>query len=188
MAMRTNNAYFIQRLDIDFNAGDGIPSWHFNDDSAMLNPANWTAAEMYQNRGKSQGDAVTAQLDGDYEVSDSGFLRKFSFGVRHDARNSTQASPRPVAPSVMGFPLFSTIDENFYYVNEGFMDGEADVPTTWLAANGWYINGHRDELRQIYGVAQGDPVLIEAFNVGEATSTVYAQADMKLGDKLAAQL
>ncbi len=188
MAMRTNNAYFIQRLDIDFNAGDGIPSWHFNDDSAMLNPANWTAAEMYQNRGRSEGDAVTFQLDGDYEVSDAGWLRKFEFGVRYDDRTSTQASPRPVATSVMGFPLFSTIDENFYYVNEGFMDGEADVPTTWLAANGWYINGHRDELREIYGVATGDPTLIEAFNVGEATSTVYAQADMKFGDKLAAQL
>jgi TonB-dependent receptor len=188
MAMRTNNATFIPRLDIDFNAGDGIPSWHFDNDAAMLNANNWTAAEMYQNRGQSEGDAATFQLDGDYEVSDSGWLRKFDFGVRYDDRTSTQASPRPVPTAVMGFPRFNTINQNFYYVNDGFMDGEADVPTTWLAANGWYINGHRDELREIYGVALGDPVLIESFNVQEATSSVYAQADLAFGEKLAAQV
>ena len=188
MALRTNNAVFIPQLDIDFNNGDGIPSWHFDDDAAMLDAANWTAAEMYQNRGKSEGNAMTFQVDGDYEISDSGVFRKLEFGLRYDDRTAKQFNPQPVATATNGFPLFSTLPEEFHYVNRGFMDGEADVPTTWLAANGWYINGHRDELREVYGLAAGDPALIEAFNVGEQTSTVYLQADMKFGEKLDAQL
>src|SRR5678815_3457347 len=63
------------QLMVDFNAGDGIPSWHFNDDAEMLNPALWTAAELYQNRGRSEGDAVTAQLDGDYGFGDTALRR-----------------------------------------------------------------------------------------------------------------
>ncbi len=66
IAMRTTRVP--AQLVVDFNAGDGIPSWHFNDDAEMLDPALWTAAELYQNRGRSEGDAVTAQLDGDYNV------------------------------------------------------------------------------------------------------------------------
>jgi iron complex outermembrane receptor protein len=192
IAMRTNNAYFIQSLDIDFNNGDGIPSWHFNDDSAMLNPNNWTAAELYQNRGKGEGDAKTFQLDGDYEIADSGVFRKLKFGVRYDDRSATQWSPRPadIATDIISapFPLFSTIPEQFYYVNEGFMDGEADVPTTWLAANGWYLNKHRGEIREIYGLPAADPALREAFNVGEETTSAYVQTDMKFGEKLDAQI
>lgn len=188
IALRTNNAYFIQRLDIDFNNGDGIPSWHFNDDAAMLNPANWTAAELYQNRGKSEGDAGTFQLDGDYELADEGVFRKLKFGVRYDDRSASQSNPRPIAPAVMGFPLFSTIPDQFYHVNRGFMDGEADVPTTWLAANGWYMNNHRGELREIYGQPTDDPTVIEAFNVDEVTSSAYITTDMKFGEKLDAQI
>jgi TonB-dependent receptor len=191
IAMRTNNAVFIPRLDIDFNAGDGIPSWHFNDDAAMLNPGNWSAAEMYQNKGKNDGDALTFQLDGNYDIagdSGEGWFQGLKFGVRFDDRGAQAANPRPVAPAVMGFPLFSTIDDNFYYVNEGFMDGDADVPTTWLVANGWYMNHHREELRDIYGVPTTDPVLIESFDVQEKTSSVYLQADLQLGEKLEAEV
>jgi iron complex outermembrane receptor protein len=191
IAMRTNNAVFIPQLNIDFNAGDGIPSWHFNDDAAMLNPNNWSAAELYQNKGRDDGDAITFQLDGDYDFagdSGEGWFKRLKFGVRFDDRGAQSADPRPIAPATIGFPLFSTIDDNFYYVNEGFMDGEADVPTTWLVANGWYMNDHRDELRAIYGQPTSDPVLIESFDVQETTSSVYLQADMKFGEKLDAQL
>ena len=191
IAMRTNNTVFIPQLNIDFNAGDGIPSWHFNDDAVMLDPNAWRAAELYQNRGKSEGDAATFQFDGDYvaaEANEEGWFKRLKFGVRYDDRTSTQASPRPIAPATMGFPLFSTVDDSFYYVNEGFMDGEADVPTTWLAANGWYLNDHRAEARELYGLSPDDPTLIEAFNVQEATSSVYLQANMKFGEKFDAEV
>ena len=73
IAMRTTRVP--AQLVVDFNAGDGIPSWHFNDDAEMLDPALWTAAELYQNRGRSEGDAVTAQLDGDYVFGDTGTVQ-----------------------------------------------------------------------------------------------------------------
>ncbi|HEU5134830.1 MAG TPA: TonB-dependent receptor [Steroidobacteraceae bacterium] len=191
IAMRTNNGMLIPSLSLDFNAGDGIPSWHFNDDAAMLDPNNWLAAELFQNRGKQDGDAATFQLDGDYDFagdSDAGWFKQLKFGVRYDDRNSKNASPRPVAPATIGFPSFSTIDPAFYYVNDSFMDGEADVPTTWLVANGFYMNDHRDDLRAIYGVETADPTLIESFDVNETTSAAYLQADMKFGEKFDAQV
>ena len=191
IAMRTNNAMLIPSLSMDFNHGGGVPSWHFNNDADMLDPDNWSAAELFQNRGKQDGDATTFQLDGDYDFagdSDAGWFKQLKFGVRYDDRNSQNATPRPIAPAIIGFPLFSTIDPKFRYVNDGFMDGEADVPTTWLAANGFYMNGHRDELRAIYGVDTEDPTLIESFDVNETTMSAYLQADMQFGEKFDAQL
>ena len=193
IAMRTNNAGDIPSLTMDFNHGDGIPSWHFNDDAAMLDPDNWLAAELFQNRNKQEGNAATFQLDGDYDVagdSDAGWFKQLKFGVRYDDRGSQASGVRPIAPAVISvpFPSFSTIDPAFYYVNDSFMDGEADVPTTWLVPNGFYMNNHRDDLRAIYGVATEDPTLIESFDVTEKTMSAYLQADMKFGEKFDAQV
>jgi iron complex outermembrane recepter protein len=180
IAMRTTRVP--AQLVVDFNAGDGIPSWHFNDDAEMLDPALWTAAELYQNRGRSEGDAVTAQLDGDYLFGDTGLFKRLKFGVRYDDRGASQSSPTPVAPDFLG-GSFGALPEGYQYINEGFMDGEADVPTSWMVANGWYIQDHRDDLRALYGQPGGDPALLKAFDVTEKTMTAYAMADMDFGDK-----
>jgi iron complex outermembrane recepter protein len=177
------------QIVLDFNNGDGIPSWHFNDDAEMLDPNLWTAAELFQNRGKQEGDATTFQLDGDYNFGEAGgkVLKLLKFGVRYDDRGATQGSPRPVAADFLG-GSFGAIPEEYQYINHGFMDGEADVPTSWMVADGFYIHDHRDDLRALYGQPAGDPVLIEAFNVTEKTSSVYAQADLEFGEKFKAQL
>ena len=180
IAMRTTRVP--AQIVVDFNAGDGIPSWHFNDDAEMLDPALWTAAELYQNRGRSEGDAVTAQLDGDYSFGDTGIFKRLKVGVRYDDRGASQSSPQPVPPDFLGGP-FSALPEGYQYINEGFMDGEADVPTSWMVANGWYIQDHRDDLRALYGQPAGDPALLKAFDVTEKTMTAYAMADMDFGDK-----
>jgi iron complex outermembrane receptor protein len=92
--------------------------------------------------------------------------------------------PAPIGAANNGFPSFSTFDERWYHVNDGFMDGEADMPSTWLVPNGWYMAHHRAELREIYGVDTADPVLFKTFDVEEKTASAYVQADMKLGEKL----
>jgi iron complex outermembrane receptor protein len=176
----------VGQIMLDFNAGGGIPSWHYTDDAAMLDPANWEAAELFQNRGRNKGDATTLQLDGDYAFAgdaEGAWFKRLKFGVRYDDRSSSQANPRPVAADFLG-GSFTNVDESFYYTNRNFMDGNADVPTSWLVPNGWYILDHRDELRALYGQPAGDPTLIEAFNVEEKTSSVYVQADMNFGEKL----
>ncbi len=191
IAMRLNAPRFtVPFVDVDFNAGGGIPSFHFNDDAHLLDPNFWIAAELFQNKGKSSGDAKTIQLDGDYAVAgdtEDSWFKKLKFGVRYDSRTATQASPRPVAPAFRG-GTFAAFDPKWFHVNDGFMDGNADMPSTWLVPNGWYMAEHRDDLRAIYGVDQADPRLIRAFDVEEKTSAAYAQADMKFGDKFDAQV
>jgi iron complex outermembrane recepter protein len=192
IAMRLNAPRFTRDyVDVDFNAGGGVPSYHFNDDSHLLDPNFWVAAELFQNKGRSEGDAKTFQFDGDYAAADEGseaWFQRLKFGVRLDERTSQQASPRPIGSANNGFPLFNTFDERWYHVNDNFMDGEADMPSSWLVPNGWYMANHRDELREIYGVETADPTLIEAFNVEERTTSAYVQADMRLGEKLDAQV
>ena len=184
IAMRTTRVP--AQITLDFNHNDGIPSWHFNNDEDMLNPALWTAAELYQNRGRNKGDATTFQLDGDYSFGDGGMFRNLKFGVRYDDRGASNENPRPVAPDFLGGP-FSALPEGYQYVNHDFMDGNADMPTSWMTANGYYIHDHRDDLRALYGQPAGDPTLIKVFDVTEKTMAAYAQADANFGEKFHVQ-
>ena len=65
IAMRTTRVP--AQITLDFNHNDGIPSWHFNNDATddMLNPALWTAAELYQNRAGTKATRRRSRLDGD---------------------------------------------------------------------------------------------------------------------------
>jgi TonB-dependent receptor len=193
IAMRLNAPRFSRDyVDIDFNNGNGTPSYHFNDDAHLLDENNWIAAEMFQNRGKSEGNAVTFQLDGTFAAAEQGsdaMFQGLKFGVRFDDREATESIPDPAAVATRnnGFPNFSTFDERWYHRNSGFMDGEADLPTSWLVPNGWYMANHRDELREAYGAPTADADLFEAFNVQEKTSSAYVQADFKFGQKFDVQ-
>jgi iron complex outermembrane recepter protein len=193
IAMRLNAPRFSRGyVDIDFNNGNGTPAYHFNDDSHLLDENNWIAAELFQNRGKSEGNAATFQLDGTFAAAEQGsnaLFQGLKFGVRFDDREATQASPDPVdvATRNNGFPNFSTFDERWYHRNSGFMDGEADMPTSWLVPNGWYMANHRAELREIYGAPTADAEVAEVFNVQEKTSSAYIQADFKIGEKFDVQ-
>ena len=180
IAMRTTRVP--AQITLDFNHNDGIPSWHFNNDEDMLNPALWTAAELYQNRGRNKGDAKTFQLDGDNSFADGSVFTHLKFGVRYDDRGASNENPRPVAPDFLGGPL-SALPEGYQYINENFMDGHADMPTSWMTANGYYIHDHRDELRALYGQPAGDPTLIKVFDVSEKTLGMYVQADADFGEK-----
>jgi TonB-dependent receptor len=184
IAMRTTRVP--AQLTLDFNHNDGIPSWHFNDDAELLDPALWTAAELYQNKGRNKGDATTFQLDGDYSFGDSAMFKHLKFGVRYDDRGASNENPRPLAPDFLGGPL-SALPEAFQYINHGFMDGNADMPTSWMVANGNYIHDHRDELRAIYGQPAGDPTLIKSFDVTEKSMAAYVQADANFGEKFHVQ-
>jgi len=68
--------------------------------------------------------------------------------------------------------------------NEGFFDGHADMPTSWLVVNGYYLMDHADEVRAMYGVQAGGPTLVRSYEVEERTESAYAQVDMQFGEKL----
>ncbi|WP_116092335.1 TonB-dependent receptor [Sphingomonas crusticola] len=180
-ALRTTRV--ADQINVDLNSGNGITGFHFNDDSILTNPAIWTVAEFYDNANKNKGNARTAQLDGDYDAGE-GLLRKISFGVRYDDRRATEASRTQDAPG-LGVPL-SSLDPGLQYIEKGFFDGRADVPRTWVVANGYYVTSHLDDIRSLYrnsvdpGIQLSDQLtLTQNFHIRERTSAAYVQGDFQ---------
>ncbi len=166
-------------ITVDFNAGDGIPSWHFNNDAELLDPSVWTVGGLFQNRGRQEGGAETLQLDGDYELGD-GLFRMLSFGVRYDDRNAESFSPRPTPEPFLGRNM-STLPSGMITTNSGFFDGEGDVPTAWAVVNGYYLLDHAAEVRAPVRHAHGRSALLRAFEVKERTASAYVQTDIEIG-------
>jgi len=172
-------------ITVDFNAGNGIPSWHFNDDSLLLDPNDWNVGALFQNRGRQKGGAETLQVDGDYALGD-GLFRQLSFGVRYDDRSAESYSPPPTPEPFLGRNM-STLPSGMIYANRGFFDGEGNIPTAWAVVNGYYLNDHAAEVRALYGVDTAGPQLRRAFDVKERTAAAYIQTDIEVG-KLQGQL
>jgi iron complex outermembrane recepter protein len=175
-------------ITVDFNPGSGFPSWHFNDDAEMLDPARWNVGELFENAGRDEGGATTVSLDGDYALTDEGIFRTLSFGVRYDDRDATHFQPRTVpARSLPAARTLAQLPAGLTWANEDFLDGEADVPTSWVVANGYYINEHAGEVRGLYNAPVDGPPLLRSYDVQERTASAYVQLDMQFGEKLQAQ-
>jgi TonB-dependent receptor len=175
------------QLTLDFNKNDGLPSWHFNNDADMLNPALWNMGQLFQNKGKDLGAGQTLQIDGDYTFGDGAF-RKLQFGARYDDRNAVHRQPvTTAAPFLPAAATLAAMPEGMQWINEGFF-GPADVPGSWMVANGYWIHDHADEVRALYLQPAGGPELVRSYEVEERTLSAYAQLDMQFGDKFFAQV
>jgi len=194
LAVRTERVP--EGITLDFNHNDGIPSWHFtsatgaDQDSLMLAPGVWNMGQIFENVGRDLGDAQTITLDGDYKLGgDESIFRTLSFGVRFDNRGTTHRQPVTTpAPFLPAPRTLADMPEGMRWANDGFFDGNADMPTSWLVVNGYYLMDHADEVRSMYGVQAGGPTLVRSYEVEERTESAYAQIDMQFGDKLQAQL
>ena len=160
-------------LNVDFNAGGGIPAFGFIDNSAtpdldeanVADVANWKTAQLYDNANKNEGDATTFTADATYDT-DSGFFKQFNVGVRIDERNAAESFSRQE-----GFNAGVAITEEMTYINSGFFDGNADVPSTWAVMDGYYLHSHADEMRAVYGLTKLD--LDKSFEIKELTASTY---------------
>ncbi|KQN90918.1 TonB-dependent receptor [Sphingomonas sp. Leaf231] len=184
IAMRVNRV--ASRIDVDFNAGDGIPSYNFSDNSQLLDPARWTAAEFYDNDNRDKGSAFTATLDAD-QSWDYGFFRKIKAGLRYDARNAASDVRSQAADANGGLGAnFATLPQGLQYTNKGFFDGQADVPTSWVNTNGYYLLDNTDEIRGLYqtkfpNILTSDRLaLTRVFDINEKTMSAYIQGDAQL--------
>jgi TonB-dependent receptor len=188
-------------ITLDFNAGSGIPSWHFtnamgeNIDENMLDATQWNMGQLFQNRGKDIGRGKTLHLDGDYAFGDTGVFRTLSFGARYDDRSAIHRQPVTTnAPFIPGPGInLATAqirigDTAFASTNRGFMSGEADVPTSWLIPDGYWINNHSREVRELYGEDPDGPQMVRSYEVEERTASAYVQQDFAFGDKFTAQV
>jgi TonB-dependent receptor len=173
IAMRTDRV--ADQINVDFNAGGGIPSYHFSDDSLLTDPSVWNVAQLYDNADKNEGDAFTVTLDG-YYTWDEGFLRRIKAGMRFDRRTATSYT-RTQSANNLGVPL-SSLGEDAQFTNSDFMDGIADVPRSWTLANGYWLHDNADYVRGLYGLPTSDSLsLAKTFDIEESTMSGYLLAD-----------
>jgi iron complex outermembrane receptor protein len=162
-------------LNVDFNAGGGIPAFSFIDnpdtplnEADVADVANWKTAQLYDNANKNEGDATTFTTDVTYDT-DGGFFKAINVGVRIDQRTAAESF------SVQeGFNPDVPITADLTYINKGFFDGRADVPTSWAVANGYYLKSNIDTMRTAYGLTKKD--LLKSFEIDELTASAYATA------------
>jgi TonB-dependent receptor len=175
-AMRLDTV--MDSLSVNLNNGGGIPGFHFNNDALLANPAQWNIGEFYDNANRNTGDAYTVSADLVYDA-DWGPLQKISFGGRWDKRKAAEAQ-RTGSAGQLGVPSTSITDPGFFNVNNGFMDGRADVPSSWLSANGYFVRENVDYFRQLYGLPTGaDLALTNNFNIDQVTKSAYLMGDFE---------
>jgi TonB-dependent receptor len=176
--MRTERV--ADQISVDFNAGGGVPSFHFSDDSLLTDPSVWNVAQLYDNADKNKGSALTLTLDGSYDWDD-GFLRRIKAGFRYDGRKASNFTRSQTANS-LGQPL-SSLPEEALFTNKGFMDGRADVPTSWVLADGNWLNKNADLVRGLYNNAGSNLLLSDAldlervFDIDEKNLAAYLMVD-----------
>lgn len=172
----------ISRMHIDFNNGDGIPEMTFFDDPAtpdvdesdLTSTELWKMGALFDNGAYREGDAWTLTFDGNYEA-DWGIVNKVEFGLRYDKRTAMESSRTASAEcatcELSDYPgILATTD--------GFFDGRADVPSEWAVAGADWLEANADELRAAYGLPlSGDLSLIRNFEIDEAQTALYLQAD-----------
>lgn len=202
LAMRTDRV--APSISVDFNDKNGLPAFSFGDnpdtvdidESDLTNPALWNVAQLYDNGFSRDGDAFTLTFDGEYEA-DWGFIRNVRFGLRNDKRGASDSARG--TEGFCGCPMAGDqFDEGLQYVNEDFYSGEADVPSTWVVANGHYIWANRSSFHTLYNdveLARNptiDPVdlpftaakltLGKNFDIDETTTDLYITTDIELGN------
>ena len=162
-------------LNVDFNAGGGIPAFNFIDNPAtalneadVADTANWKTAQLYDNANKNEGDATTFTTDVSYDT-ESSFFKQFNVGLRIDERTAAESLSRQE-----GFNSGVVITDEMTYINNGFFDGNADVPTTWAVINGYYLHANADEARAMYGLTKLE--LDKSFEIKELTASTYITA------------
>lgn len=173
---------FPSALDIDFNAGDGVPSLNWGNNADAADPSKWFADWFYDNQDRREGSAKTLTLRGVYDT-DGGFLKKISFGANFDSREASEFW-RDQSGCLCG-PALSTYPAGFTRTNEGFFEGEGDFVRSWVVVNGDWLRDNPDVVRA--GVKAGNPsfrlgselTLPMEFQVEENTTAAYVMGDFE---------
>lgn len=169
------------QINVNFNTGDGTPSFHFDNDSLLTQASTWNVAQFYDNANRNTGNAATAQFDGHYDA-DWSIIKKITFGGRFDDRKAQEANRTQSDDAGLGRNL-GTLDAKYDFTNSNFFQGYGDVPTSWMDANGYAIRDNIDSWRAMYHAV--DPAfrttdqlyLHKTFNIDEKTTSAYAMAD-----------
>ena len=176
IAMRTDRT--ADQITADFNAGGGVPSYHFSDDTLLTNPSTWNVAQLYDNANRDKGSAITAQLD-TYYTWDDGFFRRVKAGLRYDDRKASSFIRTGDAGNLN--VNMSTLPQEAYYTNSDFFKGQGDVPRSWVNIDGSWLNSNADYVRGLYGLPTSDQLSLKrTFDIDEITMEAYFLADAQV--------
>lgn len=179
-------------LDIDFNAGGGLPSYSFANQGVLTDPAAWTMGNLFDSGTKNTGSALTFMLDGEYGW-DEGFLRRIKGGFRFDDRKADSyvrdqgagALTAAIPGSTLRRPVtLAEFAEGNPFTNKGFFDGRADIPTSWVLADPRSMD--KDAVRSLYravapGLLLSDQLSFgHVFGINETNLAAYIVADGEL--------
>ncbi|WP_380790421.1 TonB-dependent receptor [Sphingobium xenophagum] len=165
-------------LDIDFNAGGGLPAYSFGNQDVLTDASKWTVGNLFDSGMKNTGSALTMMLDGEYKWDD-GFLRRIKAGWRYDSRKA-DSYVRDQGAGGLGVTL-DAFGEGSPFTNSGFFDGRADIPTSWVLADPRSMN--KDAVRQLYravapGLLLSDQMTFGyVFGINETNLAAYILAD-----------
>jgi iron complex outermembrane receptor protein len=165
-------------LDIDFNAGGGLPSYSFGNQEVLTDATAWTVGNLFDSGTKNEGSALTFMLDGEYSW-DEGFLRRIKAGFRYDNRDA-DSFVRDQGAGGLGVTLAS-LGGDAAFTNKGFFDGQADIPTSWVLADP--RNMDKDAIRTLYrsvapGLLLSDQLSFgRVFSINEINTAAYVVAD-----------
>jgi TonB-dependent receptor len=177
-AMRTNRPGL--DIDVDFNAGGGIPSYSFGNSGVLTDASQWGMGALYDNADMNKGSALTFTLDGDYSW-DSGFLRGIKAGFRYDDRKADNYVRSQDASGPLTSATLASLGNGAAFTNSGFFDGQANVPTSWVTADTRILSGQADFIRSLYGLQTSDQLsLFHVFSIDEITMSAYVMADGEL--------
>ncbi|WP_370306840.1 TonB-dependent receptor [Sphingobium abikonense] len=168
-------------LDVDFNAGDGLPAYSFGNQDVLTDASQWTVGNLFDSGTKNTGSALTLMLDGEYKW-DEGFLRRIKAGFRYDDRKA-DSFVRDQGAGGLGVAL-NAFSEGTPFTNNGFFDGRADIPTSWVLADPRSMN--KDAVRQLYRAVEPGLLLSDqmtfgrVFSINESNLAAYILADGEL--------
>jgi iron complex outermembrane receptor protein len=165
-------------IDVDFNAGGGLPSYSFGNQAVLTDATAWTVGNLFDSGTKNTGSALTMMLDGEYSWDD-GFLRRIKSGFRFDDRKA-DTFVRDQGAGGLGTTL-AAFGEGQPFTNSGFFGGRADIPTSWVQADPRTMD--RDAVRTLYravapGLLLSDQLSFgQVFGISETNLAAYALAD-----------
>ncbi|MES2172474.1 MAG: TonB-dependent receptor [Pseudomonadota bacterium] len=168
-------------LNVDFNAGGGLPAYSFGNQEVLTDASKWTVGNLFDSGTKTAGSALTMMLDGEYKWDD-GFLRRIKAGFRYDNRDA-DSYVRDQGAGGLGITL-DALGEGTPFTNSGFFDGRADIPTSWVLADPRSMN--KDAIRQLYravapGLLLSDQLTFgRVFSINESNLAAYILADAEV--------
>ncbi|MET1756301.1 TonB-dependent receptor [Novosphingobium sp. RD2P27] len=165
-------------IDVDFNAGGGLPAYSFANQGVLTDPSAWTVGNLFDSGTKTSGSALTFMLDGEYSW-DEGFLRRIKAGFRYDDRKA-DSYVRDQGAGSLGVPL-TALGDSGIFTNSNFFDGRANVPTSWVIADPRGLD--KDDVRVRYrsvepGLRLSDELTFDqVFGINEINMAAYVMAD-----------